>query len=100
MRSVEKTILFVRIKVAGKISQHPVAIFANEARAGDFAREMKVAQDRSDVSRQLELWPDHPVAEDGMTRPVDRFVRVSLPYQPSTTGDVSDLFADEPAETK
>lgn len=100
MRSTTKTILYVRVKEGAKTTQHPVAVFPGEDAAGDYARAMHTAQKNSDHETIKALFAAIPTAADGTPYPVERFIRVDLPYSPSPFVAAEDLFGESSSDAK
>lgn len=98
-RSTTKVVLFAKAKVAGKLQQHPIAIFPNANAARPHAVDIMHAHLEQDAAALKALGQDWLVAEDGTIATDLKFSRVELPYAPERLAVEADPFADESSVT-
>lgn len=99
MRSTAKTVLFARAKVAGKVTQHPVAVFPNDVKCRAGAVEILGAHKSGNVEALKSLNVAWLVAEDGSIAGDLKFSRIELPYDPAPAVADVDPFGDDSSAT-
>lgn len=99
MRSTAKTVLFARAKVAGKVTQHPVAVFPNDAKCRAGAVEILNAHRAANADALKGLNVAWLVHDDGSLAGDLKFSRIELPYDPAPAAPAVDPFGDDSSAT-